>query len=144
MDNARKTRAPKVDRKMFDACKILFDGGATIYEVSKFTNLSETTAKRIKRADTFEEYQAELTAMCLEQRKRSQKKKEETEKKPEPEPVKAEQKPVEVKEIRQSITMQTTHYVETKIDIMIDLLKNLNAKLAFVVDELTGVPVKKG
>ena len=133
----KQKRSPKVDRRMFEACKILFEGGAPNYEVTKYTGLSSKTVARIKRAESFDDYLSELAAMKMKYHEKYSKTAKEAEKQ-EPEPAKVEPAPVEVKEIRQSVTVQTTHFVETKIDKMIELLKILNNKLAFIVEELTG------
>ena len=47
-------------------------------------------------------------------------------------------------EHRQSVTVQTTYYVSQKLDKLVELMTGISAKLAFVVDELTGCkPVNK-
>lgn len=149
MENTKK-RAPNVDQKMFDCVKILLQSGATYNEIKKYTGLCNDAIARIKSAENWTEYQnimADMRAKWKQKYARkaaaqeAEAKKAAKEKEPEPEP---ELKPVQqTVEHRQNVTIQTTYYVSQKLDAIQELLKALNAKLAFVVDELVGIPVKK-
>jgi predicted DNA-binding protein (UPF0251 family) len=138
-----EAKSIKIDLRMFNAVKTLVAGGATIAECANYMGISTATVKYIKAAETYEEYRNIIAAVNIRKRERENAKKAAAEA-PAPEPAKDEPAPVEVKEIRQSVTVQTTHFVETKIDKMIELLKILNNKLGFIVDELTGTTSNKG
>lgn len=149
MENQKK-RATNVDAKMFDCVKILLNSGATYNEIKKYTGLCNDVIARIKNAENWTEYQNILADMRAKWKQKYAKKMAAQEanakkatkaKEPEPEPeTKTESKTVEH---RQTVTVQTTYYVSQKLDAITELLKGLNAKLAFVVDELVGIPAKK-
>jgi len=148
MENQKRGRAPKVDRKMFDACKIMFNNGAPNTEVAKYMGLSVKTVGRIKSAENFEDYLQILAAMSVEYHKKYEKKKANKNKpvqEEKPEPVKEEkhEPQPQVVEHRQSVTVQTTYYVNQKLDAMTDLLKGISAKLACIIDDLYGTNTKK-
>jgi len=145
MENQKRGRAPKVDRRMFDACKIMFNNGAPNTEVAKYMGLSVKTVGRIKSAENFEDYLQILAAMSVEYHKKYEKKKANKNKpvqEEKPEPV-AEQKP-QVVEHRQSVTVQTTYYVNQKLDKIEEVLKSISAKLACIIDDLYGTNSNKG
>ena len=120
---------------MFDAVKLLLENGATQQECADYLKLSTATVKNIKSSETLQEYRNKVTAYSLAKKQRQQaaKVKEQMpipEEKAEPEKT--------VIEHKQSVTVQTTYYVNQKLDSIEGLLKLLNNKLAFIVEELTG------
>lgn len=145
MENQRKGRAPKVDRRMFDACKIMFNNGAMNLEVVKYMGLSKKTVQRIKSSENYEDYLQYLAAMNIEYQKKYAKKKaskSEPVQEEKTEPVVQEPAP-QVVEHRQSVTVQTTYYVNQKLDKIEEVLKSISAKLACIIDDLYGTNTKK-
>lgn len=143
MENKKK-RSPNVDKKLYDMVKILLSGGAKYKEISDYTGLGDSTIYRIKSSENFTDYQNIIAEMKLIWKKNYAKKKAAEEaasakaapkKEPKQEPQTVEHK--------QTVTVQTTYYVSQKLDAIAELLKGISAKLAFIVDELTGVPKKK-
>ena len=157
----------RVTKNQFECAKILIKGGAKNKEVAEFLNVSEETVRRIKLSETYEDYlhnsyamsgtyyrrkreaeeaaarKAEEEARQAEERKKAEeaaKQAKEAAKKAE-----EEKKPQQVVEHRTSVTVQATHYMETKLDKCIELLTCISAKLAAIIDDLygTGDP-KKG
>lgn len=135
-----------VDARLFNAVKIMLNGGATYEEITDYLDVSSATIGRIRNAADFDEFIKAKKAACYmaKQKYISAKEKKEPEQAPAPAPVQAPApQPEIVKEVRQSVTVQTTHFTMQKLDKIIELLTGISAKLAFVVDELTGAPVKK-
>jgi transposase-like protein len=55
-------------------------------------------------------------------------------------PKQTETTPAEIiKEIRQTVTVQATHYMESELKKCVELLTGIYAKLAFIIDDLCGV-----
>lgn len=136
-----------VDARLFNAVKIMLNGGATYEEIADYLDVSSATIGRIKNAANFDEFvkQRQASAYMAKQKYNTGKQKAaEPESAPAPVPAPAPApQPEIVKEVRQSVTVQTTHFTMQKLDKIIELLTGISAKLAFVVDELTGAPVKK-
>lgn len=103
----------KMTEKTFTAAKILFKGGASAKEVADMLEIGLSTAGRIKANETYAGYQESIKAHTWTP--------------------KAE-KPQEVK---QTVTIQATHYMMQELQKMNELLTGISAKLAFIVDELT-------
>ena len=143
-----KSTPNKIDQRMFDCIKILLASGQTAEQIKDYIGIAPTTVYRINQCENLQEYKNMMIAIST--KRAVQKKKEKEEQKPvmlEPADQGATAKPeppTQIVEHRQSVTVQTTYYVTQKLDATIELLKGISAKLAFVVDELTGVkPVKK-
>jgi hypothetical protein len=131
---AMENRMAKVTETMFNAVKLMLRGGATLKECSEYMGISTGTVQVIKVSETFEEYK---NNMFLRSRKSKgkwpEKKPEEKEKAPAPE------QPAQVVEHRQTVTIQATHFMMEELRKTNELLTLISNKLAFVVDELTGV-----
>ena len=127
---------------MFHCVKILLNAKSTQKEIADHLNISETTVKRIKQSESWEDYKNILAAINLSQKERNQKKKEAAlkaeEKKPEPKPEQKPEPEPQVVEHRQSVTVQTTHFTTQKLDEIINLLKTMSAKVACIIDDLYG------
>lgn len=150
MNTKSKPTPNKIDQRMFDCIKILLASGQTAAQIEEYLGVASCTTYRIKQCENLQEYKNMMAAMSAKRTAKRAKEKE-IEQKPEQRPVMmvpADQgvtaQPSQVVEHRQSVTVQTSYYVTQKLDTMIELLKTISAKLAFVVDELTGVkPAKK-
>lgn len=144
----KRKRAPNVDQKMFDCVKILLQSGALFKEIEKYTGLGSTAINRIKHAENYTEFRNIMAAIAIEAQKKKAAKKATAEKKPEPkpepEPEKPAEQPAQVVEHRQNVTVQTTYYVNQKMDRIEELLKTISAKLACIIDDLYGTGPKKG
>ena len=126
----------KVTSGVFNAIKLMLKGGAAVKECSEFMNISTRTVSMIKVAETYEEYK-NMIFVKNNKRRWPTKKTEPEEKKQEFSPV--QDQPVQVVEHRQSVTIQATHYMMEEMKKTNELLTTISAKLAFIVDELTGV-----
>lgn len=137
-----------VDFKMFMCVKALIRSGETQKNISEYMNIGEATVSRISCAEDWEDYMnRKLEAVFFSQQRKAQKKAAQA---PAPAPQPVPQVPVptpepqpQIVEHRTNVTLQTTHYVSQKMDELIKLMTGISAKLAFVVDELTGTPIVK-
>ena len=100
--------------------------------------------------DTYEEYKQVLAAMNAKYHEAYNKKLLKKNEAPAQEPAKEEKQepvvqetPTQVVEHRQSVTVQTTYYVNQKLDKIEELLKGISAKLACIIDDLYGTNSKK-
>lgn len=130
----------KVTPRVYDAVKLLLESGSSQAEVARYMKLSQDVVGFIARSENLEEYKA----LMYERYKSAQQKraaainakKASAEKDDVP-----EQKVVEYK---QSVTIQATHYMETKLDQVIEQMKLINAKLGAIIDDLYGTGKKAG
>lgn len=102
-----------LSEKTFTTAKILFKGGATAKQVSEGLGIGISTAGRIKANETYEDYQKAATSHTWTPKAEKQ------------------------QEVRQTVTIQATHYMMQELQKMNELLTGISAKLAFIVDELT-------
>ena len=124
---------PMTERK-YKAIKMLLNGGATYKEAADYMGVSEGTVYRVKASETWTEYTNMMEEKTLAARN-------EREAKRNAQP--PETKPVEVvKEVRQSVTIQATHFMEEQQRKTNELLTQISAKLAFIIDELCGTAKK--
>ena len=148
MENNEKKRNRAITAETFACVKMLIAGGAVYQEIARYLKIGVTTVGRIASAENYEEYKVILAAMNAKYhetyREKRLAKKEEPVQEEKPEPVKEEkQEPApQVVEHRQSVTVQTTYYVNQKLDAMTDLLKGISAKLACIIDDLYGTQTK--
>ena len=133
----------KVTQSKFNAVKTLLKGGATVREVMEYLELSDNTVYMIKQAETLVEYENMIAEKALRDKQRAAIKAKEREQAAQPQ-AQPQDKPVEVvKEVRQTVTVQATHFMMEEMRKTNELLTCISAKLAFIVDELCGVPQKK-
>lgn len=133
----------KVTQSKFNAVKTLLKGGATVREVMEYLELSDNTVYLIKQAETLVEYENMIAEKALRDKQRAAIKAKEREQAAQPQ-AQPQDKPVEVvKEVRQTVTVQATHFMMEEMRKTNELLTCISAKLAFIVDELCGVPQKK-
>ena len=143
----------KITPRLFDAAKVLQESGCTRQEIADHLKISKNVANMIWNAETYDDYKAAMYERSQTKRKAIEAKKKAAEKAasevgavPAVELVKQEkpvQAPVQVVEHRQSVQITATHYMETKIDILIEQMKLVNAKLGAIIDDLYGTG-KKG
>jgi hypothetical protein len=139
----------KVTPRLFDAAKVLQESGCTRQEIADHLKISKNVANMIWNAETYDDYKAAMYERSQTKRKAIEAKKKAAEKAasdvgavPAVKLVEQE-KPVQVVEHRQSVQITATHYMETKIDILIEQMKLVNAKLGAIIDDLYGTG-KKG
>ena len=124
--------ANQITDTKFNAVKVMLKGGASVKEAAQYLQLGEATVYRIKAAETFAEYKQELAALAAKATAAKKAKAGEPTNK-------EEDKPHEVvKEIRQSVTIQATHYMEEQLRKTNELLQQISAKLAYIVNDLYG------
>ena len=138
----------KMTESKFRAVKILLKGGASVKEAAEYMQMSTATIYIIKNAENLDEYNAIRTARDSKRKQAAAINAKEANAKEVAAQVGAvpaatlvpDGKPVEiVKEIRSSVTIQATHYMEEQQRKTNELLTQISAKLAFIVDELCGV-----
>lgn len=145
----------KMTPTKFSAIKLLLDGGASTQEAAKYMKVSTATIYAVGKNDTFADYVNWQTSRVLAAKKAREEKRAAAEKvaekvgavpaatlaKPQEKP---QEKPVpQVVEYRQNVTIQATHYMMEELRKTNELLTLISNKLAFIVDELCGVPTKK-
>lgn len=154
----------KLTESKYNAIKLLLKGGASHAEAAKYMDVSQNTVYSINKSETFEEYnhmkaeyemrrikaikaRKEAEARAAEEQRIAEQKAQEAKKAaesvgavPASQIVKQTEAPAEiVKEIRQTVTVQATHYMESELKKCVELLTGISAKLAFVIDDLCGV-----
>lgn len=156
-----KERAKNIDKKMFDCIKILLNGGASYQEIQEYTNVGKTTVARIKNCEDWEDYQQQMAAMRVAwhasyREKQLAREKEEAEKKAK------EQKEAAAKAAAEAVkavpasqlvppTVQASpaptqqmitvpYRVYELLTKQNELLTGISNKLAYIVEELAGVP----
>ena len=118
----------KVTPGIFAAAKRLQASGASLNEVCEYFNLSDRTVYRIFNNETFEDYNADTWEKRQQAKAIAVKEKEQ-------EPA------VQVvrHEHEQSVTIIANHYMAEELKTQSRLLELISNKLAFIVDELTGM-----
>ena len=127
-------RRVKVNEGIFNAVKILVDKGGTLKEVASYFGLSTFTVGIIRDSENLDEYKN--TLLARNNAIRAKKKKPETKEQPKEE---LKEQAAQVVEHRQTVTVQATHYMMQEMQKTNELLTLISRKLAFIVDELTGV-----
>lgn len=127
-----------MDDKTFNCVKIMLRAKAPYAEIEKYLGVSKATIGRISGCESFEEYRQMMTAAAIayKQKKEQEKPKEQPEEKPEEQPEAKPEQPEKV--VRYNVTIQATHYMEEQQKRTNELLTLISAKLAFIVEELTG------
>jgi len=125
----------KITPGIFNAVKRLQACGATVKEVMEYFTLSDSTVRRCFNSETLEEYEAETAVRASALRRSAVKKQNE------PETLPVQQEVIHKHE--QSVTVIANHYMAEQLQKQTELLTLISNKLAFIVDELTGVPVRK-
>lgn len=146
MENNTKKRNRAITAETFACVKMLLAGGATRQEISKYLKIGVTTVNRIASADNYEEYKNILAAMNAQYHETYRAKRlhldtEPVQQEEKQEPV-VQEPPTQIVEHRQSVTVQTTHYVSQKMDRIEELLKTISAKLTCIIDDLYGTQTK--
>lgn len=128
-----------VDAKMFSCVKALLKSGAPYSEIKEYFEISDSTIGRISSADTFQEYKQGMAEAALRWSKnRVEKEKKKEAKQIEMQLEKQEKPAPQMVEHKQTVVVQATHYMMEEMKKTNELLTLLNAKLAFIVEELTG------
>ena len=152
----------KITKSIYNCIKTLLAGGATNKEISEYLMLAEETIRMVKKSENYEDYLslsfrlsgAYYKKMRLEKEAAEKKaaeeeaaRKEEAAKKAEAEKVAKEVGAIPASQITAppvmagkpiSVTVQATHFMETKLDKCIELLTCICAKLAAIIDDLYG------
>ena len=124
----------KIDAKKFRAIKLLLDAGSTYREAAEYMEISLSTVGRIAATDTYEEYKQLTRSSYYAIKKAAEaKKKPEKAEKPEPE---------------QGIkttggTLSNSYQINRMYEMMKQMTETMvliSNKLAFIVDDLCGVP----
>lgn len=137
---AQQKSHTKITVNIFTAAKILTEDGASIAEIAKYLKISDASVKYIRQAENYDEYKAIVAAVSAKQtaKRRAAKKTEKEEPKLVSLPEKKEERPVQVVEHRQTVTVQATWAMTQEMQKTNKLLESISNKLAFIVDELCG------
>ena len=127
-----------VDAKMYSCVKALLKSGAPYGEIKEYFGISDSTIGRISSADTFQEYKQGMAEAALRWSKNRVEKENKKEAKQIEMQLKPEQPAAQVVEHKQTVVVQATHYMMEEMKKTNELLTLLNAKLALIVEELTG------
>ena len=120
----------QMNEKTYNCVKIMLRGGAPFKEIEEYLGVSKATIGRIKASESWPDYKQAMAAMAVKYREKKEEKPEQQQgQTPEPEP--------QVIEHRQTITIQATHYMMEELRRNNELLTQISAKLAFIVEELT-------
>lgn len=142
----------KLTEKQFNAIKTLLKGGATQKEAAEYMQVSPNTAFWIGKAETFEEYLHIKAEKQLSKKKQvaAMKAKQEAAQKVAaevgamPAAKLAQQTPAAPQVMNPTvIRLEATHYMMQEMQKTNELLKQISAKLAFIVDELCGTTSTK-
>ena len=140
----------KLTARQFTAIKLLLKGGATQSEAASYMKVSANTVFWISKAETFEEYQTIKAENELKRKQAVAAKKQAEEKAktaqatqvaqvaPTPAEEPKPQTQEVVKEIRQTVTVQATHYMMQELQKTNELLKSISMKLGYIVEDLYG------
>ena len=154
-----KKKRVEMTPKLFNAVKLLLESKAPYKEITKYLGVSESNISKVGASETWEEYLAILVAEAKKQRERfaarkaaeeahSEKVKEEKKRKMDQvaEAVGAVPAANLVNPPAQTVQPMVTvpYRVYEMMTKQIELLTGISNKLAFIVDELTGVASPKG
>lgn len=113
-----------IDEKKFNCVKIMLKAKTPYKEIGEYLGVSPATIGRITGAESFQEYKQMLQAQKTQKKKTEQ--------------MEMQLKPEQPAEHKQTIIVQASHYMMEEQKKTNELLTLLNAKLAFIVEELAG------
>ena len=117
----------------YNAIRILLESGSPIKEIADTFNINEKTVRVVRDSKNYEDFKSTIRSNAWVSRKKNKEKQTQ------------EEKPQEkVVEYRQTVTVQATHYMETELRQHTELLKQISAKLACIIDDLYGTGKKGG
>lgn len=113
----------------YNAIRILLESGETIENIAATFGCKTETVKLVKRCDTYEQYKAEFNTVKFlgKQRRNETLQKQEN------------RSGMNIGQIK----IEATHYMMEELKTMNNTLTLISRKLAFIVDELTGVGKKE-
>ena len=126
-------RPEKVTQQIFDAVKICLNNGNTNSETAKFIGVGCEVVGFIKNSKTLDDYRERMNEKVNKARKSREKQRKATV---------TNSKPTETKEPEdkpKTVIVQASWQMTQEMQKTNELLKQISAKLAFIVDELTGV-----
>ena len=124
----------KVNEKIFNAVKAMTASGTSIEDIAEVAQIAPATVSRIRKALDLEDYLDTLARQSTKNYERAKAQRADNAPKEEPQEI--------VKEVRHSVTVQASHYMEEQQRKTNELLTAISAKLAFIVEELCGTPQK--
>lgn len=115
----------------FLTIKTLQEAGSTKQEIAKYLKMTTAKVSVAYRSDNYDDYKNECAVIAL----RSKERKTEQENRNRQEENK--NNAVQVVEHRQTVEIQATHYLTQELREMKTLLKQLNVKIAYIVEDLS-------
>lgn len=148
----KKKRCPNMTPRMFDTVRTLLDCKTPYKEISKYLGISVTVIGKVAGCESWEEYEAVLAAEAKKQREKcaairmamKEQTKEAKAVEGAKETVPAAPAPAAEPKVQPGTTILLPYRHYELMNKQIELLIGISAKLAFIVDELTGVKSPKG
>ena len=138
-------RQGKITQERFNAVKICLESGNTISGTARFMKMSDVTVRLIRDSETYEEYKHNAYEFTVKYKTKELDRKQVAAikaKEKEQEPV-ASETPVRAYVNPTVVKVEATHYMMQELQRTNELLALISNKLAFIVDELCGVPNQK-
>ena len=110
----------------YNAIRALLESGAQVEEIAKMMEVAPSTVLIVKKEKSFTDCINALNANMYLARAAKKEKKEQ------------EQQILQREAEKPSVTLLANHYLMEEMRKQTELLKTISAKLAFIVDELTG------
>lgn len=110
----------------YNAIRALLESGAQVEEIAKMMEVAPSTVLIVKKEKSFNDCINALNANMYLARAAKKEKKEQ------------EQQILQREAEKPSVTLLANHYLMEEMRKQTELLKTISAKLAFIVDELTG------
>ena len=115
-------------RELFITIKTLQRAGSGNAEIARYLGISVQKSAIAYKSETFEEYQNNCFAIS-ERRKKPKKEAQKAE-------AEKQQEPVQIIEHRQTVQIQATHYMMEEMREIKSILKQISAKMAYIVEDL--------
>lgn len=115
----------------YNAIRALLESGAQVEEIAKMIEVAPSTVLIVKKEKSFNDCINALNANMYLARAAKKAKKEKKEQE-------QQQQILQREAEKPSVTLLANHYLMEEMRKQTELLKTISAKLAFIVDELTG------
>ena len=148
---------PVLKKTKYDAIRIMLQSGADLEEAAKTMDVSVSTAKAVKNTNSYEDCLQQIRGnICLARDAYWRKKKEKAAKAAEKAAAKADPKEMQTsapqapatsegpkETILPTVTLVANHYLMEELRKQTELLRTISAKLAWLMEELSGKAAKE-
>lgn len=122
--------AKNISMTKYNAIRMLIDSGASMDEITEMMRIAKSTVMAAQKAKNYRDFIDTVNSNTFIAIASQKKKKEQNEQN--------EQQILQREAEKPSVTLLANHYLMEEIRKQTELLKTISAKLAFIVDELTG------